>query len=121
MLHLQQSSLLRVTGARQAALLVLTGCLLLAGRPALAQTTPCYEVIPPRAKGEPTAPMLVDKCSGRTWVLVRSGRGVYRWTVVDMDYDKPKTTDRPVTDTQSAKSDGDPKKCFTFNNRKFCE
>jgi hypothetical protein len=94
---------------------------------ALAQTAsaPCYEFVPARPRIEPPAPMLVDRCSGRTWLLARSGRGAYRWALVDMEYEKPKSTDRPATDTQAAaplaRKDGDPQKCFTFNNRKFCE
>jgi hypothetical protein len=98
---------------------------------AVAQTAsaPCYELIPARPRIEPPLPMLVDKCSGRTWLLMRAGRGTYRWASVDMDSDIPKATDRPPTDDQPANKaetppankDGDGKKCFTFNNRKFCE
>jgi hypothetical protein len=87
---------------------------------AAAQTAaPCYEYVPVRPRIEPSLPMLVDKCSGRTWLL-RGGRGGYRWAVIEMELDKPKTTDRPVTDHQPARKD-DGKKCFTFNDRKFCE
>jgi len=84
-------------------------------------TEPCYELIPARAKIDPPAPMLVDKCSGRTWLLTRGARGVWRWAAIDADGDKPKATDRPPTDMQPARKDGDGKKCFTFNDRKFCE
>ena len=107
-----------------AALLALPGA-------AAAQTAsaPCFELIPARPQIEPPAPMLVDKCSGRTWLLKRAGRGTYRWATVDMDGEMPKATDRPPTDDQpankagnpAANKDGDGKKCFTFNNRKFCE
>jgi hypothetical protein len=123
MLHIQQSHLLRVAGVIPLVRLAMIGCLIASGSDAVAQdaAAPCYEVIPPRAKIEPPVPMLVDKCSGRTWLLSRSGRGAYRWAVVDMEHEKPKTTDRPVTDVQPAKREGDPQKCFTFNNRKFCE
>ena len=65
--------------------------------------------------------MLVDKCSGRTWLLTRAGRGSYRWATIDADGEMPKATDRPPTDKQPENKDGDGKKCFTFNNRKFCE
>ena len=67
--------------------------------------------------------MLVDKCSGRTWLLTRAGRGGYRWTAIDVDGEMPKATDRrPPTDDKAASStDEGGKKCFTFNNRKFCE
>lgn len=121
MLYLQQPSFLRIAyaglAASAAALLALPGA-------AAAQTasTPCYELIPARAGIEPPAPMLVDKCSGRSWLLVRAGRGSYRWATLGMEAEKPKATDRPVTDSQPVRKDGgDGSKCFTFNNRKFCE
>lgn len=94
---------------------------------AAAQTasSPCYELIPARPRIEPSAPMLVDKCSGRTWLLTRAGRGGYRWAAIDADTDQPKAADRPPTDDKQASNPGskgeDGKKCFTFNNRKFCE
>jgi hypothetical protein len=118
MLHVQQSPLLRMTrlGLAAAALLTLPYA-------ATAQTSspPCYEVIPARPRIEPATPMLVDKCSGRTWLLTRGGRGGYRWPTIDVDGEAPKATDRPATDDKAAsKSDGG-KKCFSFNDRKFCE
>jgi hypothetical protein len=119
MLYVQQSALLRMTRlglAAAAALVALAGA-------AAAQTAsaPCFELIPARARIEPPAPMLVDKCSGRTWLLTRSARGAFRWIAIDTESEKPKATDRPATDTQPAAKEGDGKKCFTFNNRKFCE
>jgi hypothetical protein len=98
---------------------------------ALAQTaaTPCFEFIPARPRIEPPTPMLVDKCTGRTWLLTRASRGAYRWAAIQTEIeqpesDKPKATDRPVTDTGPAgraDKEGGGSKCFTFNNRKFCE
>lgn len=126
MLYVQQPALLRMTRTVliAAALLALPGA-------AAAQTpsAPCFELIPARPRIEPPLPMLVDKCSGRTWLLMRAGRGSYRWATIDMDSDTPKATDRPPTDDQPASNadnppaekNGDGKKCFTFNNRKFCE
>ena len=129
MLHIQQSAVLRMMRAglttfAAAALLALPGA---AG--AQTATAPCYELIPASPRVEPAVPMLVDKCSGRTWLLKRAGRGTFRWATVDMDGDVPKATDRPPIDDQPANKadnppatkDDDGKKCFTFNNRKFCE
>ena len=126
MLHLQQPALLRMTRA-----LLIAGALLAFPGAAAAQNipAPCYELVPARPRIEPPAPMLVDKCSGRTWLLKRAGRGSYRWAAIDADDDMPKATDRPPTDNQpankadntSADKQGDGAKCFTFNNRKFCE
>lgn len=120
MLHVQQPSLLRVI--QQAAL----AAALLSPGAALAQTAdaPCYELIPARERVTPPAPMLVDKCSGRTWMLTRSGRGGYRWAAIQTDDEKPKATDRAATDAAPAgraDKEGSGGKCFTFNNRKFCE
>ena len=75
MLHVQQPALLRMTRAgliagAAAALLTLPGA-----AAAQTATAPCYELIPARPRIEPPAPMLVDKCSGRTWLLKRAGRG----------------------------------------------
>jgi hypothetical protein len=122
MLHVQQSPLLRIARAGLAtfaAALSLVQSAATAG--AETPAAPCYELIPARAGIEPPAPMLVDKCNGRTWLLVRAGRGVYRWATLRMDADMPKATDRPATDSQPARKDDGGQKCFTFNNRKFCE
>ncbi len=124
MLHVQQPALLRMMRAGIASAAILLGLPVAA----LAQTaaSPCFELIPARPRIEPPAPMLVDKCSGRTWLLARPPRGgAFRWIAINADEaEKPKATDRPATDTQPANKadkDGDGKKCFTFNNRKFCE
>lgn len=126
MLHVQQPALLRMTR-----LVLIAAALLALPGAAAAQTAsaPCFELIPARPRIEPPLPMLVDKCSGRTWLLMRAGRGSYRWAAIDVADDMPKATDRPPTDNQpagkadipSAEKEGDGKKCFTFNNRKFCE
>lgn len=120
MLYIQQSPLLRIArGALAASVLVLPAW----SGPAASQTpsAPCYELIPARARIDPPAPMLVDKCSGRTWLLTRIGRGGYRWTAIDTESESAKAVDRPATDSQPARKDGGGEKCFTFNNRKFCE
>lgn len=120
MLYVQRPALLRMMRA------VLAAAALLLPGAAIAQTasSPCFELIPARARIEPLAPLLVDKCSGRTWLLVRSGRGDYRWAAINTENEKPKATDRPATDTgpaDKADKDGSAGKCFTFNNRRFCE
>jgi hypothetical protein len=129
MLHLQQPAFLRMTRA----LLIAVAAAIMLGLPGAAAaqtaTAPCFELIPARPRIEPPTPLLVDKCSGRTWILKRTGRGGYRWAAIDADNGMPKATDRPPTDNQptnkadnpSAEKEGDGKKCFTFNNRKFCE
>jgi len=124
MLHVQQPPLLRMKCAGLAvAALLLAGANAQGAEPQSANSA-CFELIPARPRIEPPAAMLVDKCSGRTWLLTRS-RGAYRWATIDMDSEKPKANDRPALDNQPAaqvdRKPGDPQKCFTFNNRKFCE
>lgn len=122
MLHVQQPALLRMMRASVAAaatMLALSGAAV-----AQSASAPCFELIPAHARIEPQVPMLVDKCTGRTWLLTRSRRGAFRWAAIQSDSDIPKATDRPGTDTapaSKADKEGDAKKCFTFNNRRFCE
>jgi hypothetical protein len=80
----------------------------------------CFEVIPARANIEPPVPIMIDKCSGRSWVLIRNGRS-YRWALIATDLEKAKTADRAPVDGAAAAPDSGSQKCFTFNNRKFCE
>jgi hypothetical protein len=92
------------------------------GDTALAQATaqPCFEVMAARPGVEPAVPILVDKCSGRSWVLTRNGKN-YRWSLIATELEKPKLGDRaPIEGAAVAPGTG-PQKCFTFNGRKFCE
>ena len=109
---------------------------------ALPEGTPpaCFEVIAPQ--GGMKSPLLLDKCSGRTWQLVpshrvggwRSGTLVYRWKALarpDGVAETPAparsstvaarpTAARPaVARPAAAPSDG--RRCFTFDGRRFCE
>lgn len=123
MLYVQQPSILRIACAVVAASAVVLPALSGAAAAQMA-SSPCYELIPARAGIEPPAPMLVDKCSGRSWLLVRAGRGVYRWAALGMEAEKPKAIDRPATDAKPSEKAGKEEgggKCFTFNNRRFCE
>jgi hypothetical protein len=95
--------------------------LLLPANAALSQNADavCFEVIPARPNIEPPAPIMIDKCSGRSWVLTRNGKS-YRWSIIALETEKAKTADR-VQNEGAAASGGGSTKCFTFNNRKFCE
>jgi hypothetical protein len=93
---------MRMRGATLAGLLVFAG-------PAQAQTPPvCFEIVAAQTGVQPA--ILIDKCSGRTWQLVRQ-RGAYRWTVLARDEAAP-----AVSAAAADKS-----KCFTFEGRRFCE
>jgi hypothetical protein len=56
--------------------------------PKPSEPVPCFEAIPATANVAPLSPILVDRCTGRTWLLVRSniadakGKTIgfaYRW------------------------------------------
>ena len=80
----------------------------------------CFEVLAARPNVEPSVSIMVDKCSGRSWVLTRSGKN-FRWILIATEPEKPKFADRaPMAD--SAVAPGKMRQnCFTFNDRKFCE
>ncbi len=87
---------------------------------AQASTPACFEVIPARPNIEPPAAIMVDRCSGKSWVLVRNGKN-YRWSLIPTEIEKPKIADRaPIEGAAPAPGAGS-QKCFTFNGRKFCE
>ena len=83
---------------------------------------PCFEVIAPRPNSQPRSPVLLDRCSGRTWLLVRNADGIYRWRPIATDNAEVafKAPSRPQAQApEIPKAAGG--KCFTFDGRKFCE
>jgi hypothetical protein len=83
----------------------------------------CFEVFTGSSKTRFAGAILLNRCSGQTWILVRSyqpapkgraGQPVYRWNAIASDVAIPKpSTDAPVA------AAGD--KCFIFQGRRFCE
>jgi hypothetical protein len=84
-------------------------------------TRACYEVIAGRVDSQSEGAILVNRCSGQTWILVRT-RLAYRWSPI------------ATADTQVAASPPSPpkvhfpkpaaqnnSKCFTFQGRQYCE
>jgi hypothetical protein len=65
--------------------------------------------------------MLVDKCSGQTWILAKTnqrGRGMpYRWSRVPIDHPEIAKVPQPSAVAPAATGE----KCFTFQGRQFCE
>ena len=119
MLYLQQSPVLRMKTAIRAGLAIAI-LLPLPASVAFAQGATCFEVIPARPNLEPPAAMMVDKCSGKSWVLIRNGRN-YRWSLISTEMEKPKIGDRAPVEGAAPALESGSQKCFTFNNRKFCE
>jgi len=86
----------------------------------------CFEVIPPQGRLRVAGPILLNRCNGDTWVLVRTyggdDRRVYRWRPVAIERReaafRPRL--RPATEApQVSRPSGS--KCFIFDGRKFCE
>ena len=86
-----------VTGMeRQAALLLLAVLLVgLSGEATSAQPldaqTLCFDIVSPRDAARLDGSILLDRCTGQTWLLSRSGKRsgmvVYRWTMLAAEGD----------------------------------
>ena len=80
----------------------------------------CFNVVAGPSEMQPAGAILVNRCSGQTWMLLRiyqpSARGnpSYRWSAIASEAAEPKP--QPAAPAAAA---GD--KCFTFQGRRFCE
>ena len=88
-----------------------------------AQHGSCFDVVAAPSETQPAGAILLNRCSGQTWILVRTyqapakgspGHFVYRWSALASDGIEP----RPRSGEPAAAA-GD--KCFTFQGRRFCE
>ena len=91
----------------------------------------CFEVLVGPSETKPAGAILLNRCNGQTWLLVRTyeasrGSLIYRWSAIATDPASPKATTsapaRPPIGPPSASTPavtGD--KCFVFQGRKFCE
>ena len=104
----------------------------LTGGQARAQAAPeaavatCFEVVRPQGRLRLTGPILLNRCSGESWVLVRTYAGddrlVYRWRPIAIERREAafRPRSRPATEApQVSRPSGS--KCFIFDGRKFCE
>jgi hypothetical protein len=83
----------------------------------------CFDIISPRDAARLDGSILLDRCTGQTWLLSRSGKrgGVlgYRWTMLAAEGDLiRKPSARPEPPAPARPSTG---KCFNFQGRQFCE
>lgn len=105
---------------------VLTCGLVLLPAVAVAQSVPpapadgaCYEMFAAEINTLPGSPMLINKCTGQTYVLTRApakkaaGGPTYRWLPIAMD-------DAPAVKAQPATAAPANRNCFTFDGRQFC-
>jgi hypothetical protein len=88
----------------------------------------CFEIIAPQRHAEPASPILFDKCSGKTWLLVRAEgrhRPGYRWVSLGMDGQPlggSPAAERPATSPVAAAApNSGGRKCFVFAGRQYCE
>jgi hypothetical protein len=92
------------------------GGLLLAGASAAEEpkrapgTAACYEVVGPGNDSLPKSPILVNKCTGQTYLLVRSGgpKGPQKYDWV------------PIAIREQPQPTVASRRCFTYDGREFC-
>jgi hypothetical protein len=87
----------------------------------------CFDVIRPLS-GEAAGAILVNRCTGRTWILVSSrnrhaGEIAYRWASIGTD--DAETSAAPAAPARSrirhAPLNPNSDKCFTFQGKRYCE
>jgi hypothetical protein len=92
--------------------------------------TACYELVPTQSNAVPGAPILVNKCTGDTYILSRvvasdgkpaeSSSQSFKWVPILMASPPPdaRRTSRKEPSRKPATAG---RNCFAFNNRTFCE
>ena len=94
--------------------------------------TECFELVAARAGTIPGAPMLINKCAGTTYVLTRQGKSgessraapdpSYAWVPIAIIEKPVKAESAPVLKSKREEAKAaSGKKCFTYDNRTFCE
>jgi hypothetical protein len=119
------------TGKERRAALPLLAVLLIGFPVAIASAQPvdaqvlCFDIISPRDAARLDGSILLDRCTGQTWLLSRSGKrgGMvgYRWTMLAAEGDlikKPLAGPEPSMPAPVRPNTG---KCFSFQGRQFCE
>jgi hypothetical protein len=116
-------------GCRAAFLMIAALLIELPAADASAQTAEaqahCFDIITPRNTAQPDGSILLNRCSGQTWLLSRNARrgGMlgYRWNLLVADggeISKPLLRPEPRMPVPVQPSTG---KCFSFQGRQFCE
>jgi hypothetical protein len=93
--------------------------------------TMCFEIIPPSSSVLPHAPVLLNRCTGKTWLMERHrGPGfasrLYGWvpiaTIDRRPYHGESAAAKPEHEPPLSKERlGSSANCFTYNKRLFCE
>jgi hypothetical protein len=82
----------------------------------------CFEIIAAQAGTEPGSAMLLNRCSGQTWLLLKiyqaaTRRFVYRWSPLGSATSETAPPSGRGSPEFTKPTDG---KCFTFQGRQFC-
>jgi hypothetical protein len=109
------------TVALSLALLVTTGH---AADQTSSQPPHCFEVIAANPKGPPGAPILVNRCSGETYLLTRMRRNgqksaTFQWVPIDKAISGA-AGEPPLQGATSKAIKPTPNGCFVYNQRIFC-
>ncbi len=81
------------------------------------QGPPCYELLPAEANVLPASPILINKCTGQTYVLARARSGAaYQWVPIAVGDGKDV---KPAPKGTGSAPAG--RKCFSFDGRHFCQ
>jgi hypothetical protein len=116
-------------GYRAACLMIAALLIELPAVGASAQTagapTFCFDIIATGKTVQPDGRILLNRCTGQTWLLSRIARrgGLlgYRWKLLvadDVEISKPLPRPEPQMSAPTRPSTG---KCFSFQGRQFCE
>lgn len=81
----------------------------------------CFDIITARNTAEPGGAILLNRCTGQTWLLTRYARRSYRWNLLvaeGNEHTKPLPRPEVQMPALARPSTG---KCFTFQGRQFCD
>ena len=90
-----------------------------------AQASPCFDIITVRNTAQPGGAILLNRCTGQTWLLTRNARRggalAYRWNLVVADGGEiGRPLPRPEVRMPAIVAPST-SKCFAFQGRQFCE
>lgn len=90
---------------------------------AAAPSSACFAVIEAKPGVLPAAPILVDRCSGETFVLTKKRRGdptTYEWVAIGKAESGSRVSAKPARSTASSAKMPARGNCFSYNGRTFC-
>jgi hypothetical protein len=90
----------------------------------LPQTSRCFAVIEGKSDVPPGVPILVNTCSGQTFMLSRSRRGSkqrsYQWIPITQPKQSGQTEQRTSRATTRTSKQATRQGCFSYGGRTFC-